>query len=390
MSIKQITFICIIINSFAHYAQNDLRFEALVKHIQRIEHPVILKQGISRVLVSSNQSQVISSSTDLKKGYCYGWLDEQAILKNKQENKRLFYGGENRFWLHPLGSKFSLYYGQNQIEPKNWKVPDLFTEELFSITSQSDTIVTFKKERATVINNIGTKFVIDIERELSIYSKKQIESSLQIKIHRNIKYVGFTSKTTITNKGKDWKKEQGLITPWTLGMFKGTATSIGIFPFTKNKAALDIRTYFFDKDNDRLKIKDSIAYFKTDGARRSKIGLPAENCKPFIGYYDYKHNRLTIIAYTLDKDAMYLSSDEEHLDDPYHGDVVNSYNNDPNKGDRTFFELETAAPAKALRHQESISHFHQTFHFEGSKEDLNHISKNILGCDLTEMNSLFE
>jgi len=372
------------------YSQNELNFGSLTKLIQTIESPILLKQGASRVLVSSNQSQVITSSVNGDNGYSYGWLDTKAIQKNSVEKTTFFYGGEDRFWLNPLGSKYSLFYDQNKIIQKNWQVPDLFTKEIFDQIEKTNTSVLFKKENAMITNNIGTTFIIDIERKIKIYTDQEITKTLNIGIPETVKKVGFSSTTTIVNKGNNWSEEKGLITPWTIGMFKGSPTSIGIFPYTNKSSSFALSTYFFSKKENRHKIDTDVVYFKTDGAKRSKIGLKAKHCTSVIGNYDYRHKRLTIIKYSFDPDGIFLSSDEESLETPYHGDVVNSYNNATNNGQATFFELETTAPGSILKKNESIDHTHHTFHFEGSVEDLNRISKSILGCDLSKLELVFK
>jgi len=290
--------------------------------------------------------------------------------------------------LNPLGSKYTLFYGQNEVEPKNWKVPKLFEEEVFNLKFQKETSVIFEKE-ATIQNNIGTLFSICIERKVDIFSEGQIKDILRLKSLDNIKWVGFSSETKITNTGTDWEQEKGLITPWTLGMFKGTSTSVGIFPFKEDKKQLNLSKYFLEGKENRWLKRGNAILFKTDGNLRSKIGLPIENSRSVIGSYDYKNKRLTIIVYTLDENGKYLSSGESSEAHQFNGDVVNSYNNDGVEGEPTFFELETTASAKVLKTNDSISHIHQTFHFEGSFKGLNSISKQILGVDLRGIKKVF-
>jgi len=362
-------------------SQNELNFGETTHLIKEFENPIVLNIGASRVLVSRNQSQVITSSVSGESGYSYGWLNLAAIKKNKKTGSTFFYGGEDRFWLNPLGSKYTLFYGKEKIESKNWKVPKLFEEEVFDLKSQSETSVVFEKE-ATIENNIGTFFSICIERRIAIFSEEKIKEILRLKSLEKVKSVGFSSITKITNTGTDWEEEKGLIAPWTLGMFKGAATSIGIFPFREDVKPLELSKYFLEgKDNRWLKKGDAIL-FKTDGNLRSKIGLSVENNRPVIGNYDYKNKRLTVIVYTFDKEGKYLGSEESSKGSQFNGDVVNSYNNDGVEGKSTFFELETTAPTKALKNNEAISHVHQTFHFEGDFKDLNGISKQVLGVDL--------
>ena len=72
----------------------------------------------------------------------------------------------------------------------------------------------------------------------------------------------------------------------------------------------------------------------------------------------------------------------EYQDDPFIGDVVNSYNDGPlPDGSQMgpFYELETSSAAANLNPGEVLTHEHATFHFQGEKDVLEHISKEVLG-----------
>jgi len=68
---------------------------------------------------------------------------------------------------------------------------------------------------------------------------------------------------------------------------------------------------------------------------------------------------------------------------------VNSYNNglegrDADVPDK-FYEIETLSPVKELSPGGKIVHRSTTLHFGGSFDDLNAVSRKILGVDLTEV-----
>jgi hypothetical protein len=83
----------------------------------------------------------------------------------------------------------------------------------------------------------------------------------------------------------------------------------------------------------------------------------------------------------------------EIQDEPFKGDVLNSYNDGPlADGSQMgpFYELESSSPAANLYPGESLAHIHQTFHFQGNEDVLNSITLKIFGISLKEIISAFE
>ena len=74
---------------------------------------------------------------------------------------------------------------------------------------------------------------------------------------------------------------------------------------------------------------------------------------------------------------------------PYSGDAFQSYNNggdDPSEpATDAFFELESASPVRALKKGESISHRHATYHFQGSRAELEKLAGKLLGVSLEKV-----
>jgi hypothetical protein len=149
--------------------------------------------------------------------------------------------------------------------------------------------------------------------------------------------------------------------------------------------------YFGKVPNERLVIKDSICYFKADGKYRSKIGFNPRRAKNILGSYDAINRILTVVEYSKpDSITDYVNSKWEIQQNPYRGDVTNSYNDGPAmpgaKPMGPFYELETSSPAALLQPGESLTHKQTTYHFEGAESALSGISKKMLGVNLDSIN----
>ena len=72
--------------------------------------------------------------------------------------------------------------------------------------------------------------------------------------------------------------------------------------------------------------------------------------------------------------------------EPYRGDVFNSYNDGPPEPGKPamggFYELESLSPAAQLPTGKSLSHTHSTFHIEGDPAALARVAKAALGVDI--------
>ena len=104
---------------------------------------------------------------------------------------------------------------------------------------------------------------------------------------------------------------------------------------------------------------------------------------PIVGSYDAENRVLTLVHYTLLENAVdYVNSMWEIQEEPYRGDVVNSYNDGPPEPGAKplgpFYELETSSAAAALAPGESLTHVHQTFHFQGPEAELDSIAQKTL------------
>jgi hypothetical protein len=150
--------------------------------------------------------------------------------------------------------------------------------------------------------------------------------------------------------------------------------------------------YFGAIGEDRLRVGERALFFRADGQKRGKIGVPRPRARDVAGSYDPDAGVLTLVKFTLPSGATeYVNSMWEQQQDPYDGDVVNSYNDGPITPGAApmgpFYEIESSSPAAALGPGESLQHVHRTFHLEGSDGELDGIARAALGVSLEEIRS---
>jgi len=122
--------------------------------------------------------------------------------------------------------------------------------------------------------------------------------------------------------------------------------------------------------------------------------MPRNRVKPVLGSYDSALGVLTLVQFTLPEKARdYVNSQWRITDQPYAGDVANSYNDGPAspgaKPMGPFYELESSSPAAALAPSESCTHRHITLHFSGDRNLLDQISLAMLGVSLNDFETAF-
>lgn len=394
MNIKFCLFVLLVVNMHASvYARsNAANFNDDLQFIKKHDTPIVLKATDSnaRIIVSAKyQGRVLTSKASGNSNLSNGWLNYQAIEKGNPG-----VGGEDRFWLSPIGSQFSVFYPSGStIEEKNWRVPSTLATHPVKVVERDAPSITFHKTY-NVENNVGTKFVASLDRKIRIYSKNEIKKSLNTDISNAVDMVGFESFNTLKNQGDDWKASTGLIGIWSLGMFQGDDNATAIFPMAKSiKNTANTPTYLYPLTSDRYVQKGNTLYYKVDGKYRSKIGIKAAATKPIMGYFNAATNVLTIVTFTFEHGKLYPDAAEGVLKKPYMGDVINSYNHGAMDGSvlksSSFFELESASQLKPLKHGEFIEHTHRTFHFTGDVKELNRLSVQLLGVTIDEITSVF-
>jgi hypothetical protein len=366
------------------------------KNIKTIE----LKDAGSKacvLLVPGYQGRVMTSTANGPGGQSFGWINYDLISSGKISNQFNPYGGEERFWLGPEGGPYSIYFPQGKEQVyENWVVPPVLDTESFDVKAQDPGQITFVKN--TVLKNAsGTEFKVDIERKISLLSRDTLFSLLNIDVPSGyFDVVAYQTENTITNKGDAaWTKEGGLLSIWMLGMFNPSPSTTVFIPYRKEGTGVIVNDEYFGKvPSDRLIVENGTIFFKIDGKLRTKIGVPPGRATELCGSYDSEKGILTLLWCSLpSQPADYVNSQWGKQDDPYKGDVINSYNDGPVEDGSImgpFYEIETSSPAAALAPNESMTHIQRVVHIQGDKVELANIVNQLFNLDLYAIESKFK
>ena len=352
--------------------------------------------GLARALVvPAWQGRVATSTTGGEKGHSYGWFNKRFIEEGKIVEQINPYGGEERFWIGPEGGPFSWYFakGVEQVY-KNWFVPSVIDTEAFDLESSSAGSAVFSK-RFSLKNASDVNFDMSVRRVVTLLSREEIETLLGIQLPEAVRIIGYRTDNNIENVGPfAWNTATGMPSVWLLGCFNPTPTTTVFIPYEKSFAGKPVNDMYFGKvPSDRLILEDGTAYFKIDGEYRSKIGLPKGSAKDVCGSYDSATHTLNILKYTVPEgDAVYVNGQWGPQEDPFCGDVINSYNDGINdSGDimGPFYEIETSSPAAALQPGQSLTHSQTTIHMEGDESLLSAVAEQIFGVSLEKVSGMF-
>ena len=255
------------------------------------------------------------------------------------------------------------------------------------------------RRKFSLKNASGTKFDISVNREVRLLSPDAVWKQLGIAPVENIKMAALETVNRLTNTGEQsWKKETGLLSIWILGMFNpspATTIVVPIHPGPDSELGKPVNSdYFGPVPPDRLVARQNAIYFKGDGNFRSKIGILPKRATPIFGSYDAENKVLTLISYNLSvADAGYVNSQWKIQENPFGGDVINSYNDGPPapgaKPLGPFYEMETSSPAAALGKGQTLEHIHRTYHIQGDERDLDAIARATLGVGLKDIANAF-
>lgn len=356
--------------------------------------------GDSQVAVLPKmQGRVMTSAAAGPDGLSFGWINRGLVSSGEIAEHINVYGGEDRFWIGPEGGQFSIFFKSGvPFDLEHWFTPAPIDTEPFELVTKTQNSATLEKDM-TLENYSRTIFNVHVDREVRVLERDEAAKALGIMPVEIVKIVAYESKNDMTNAGeKPWTKETGLLSIWILGMYNPSPKTTVVIPYhagpESERGPVVNDAYFGKVPAARLVVKDGVIFFKGDGQYRSKIGLSPQRSKPMLGSYDAINKVLTIVQYNKPKVAMeYVNSMWELQDEPYKGDVVNSYNDGPAEPGAKplgpFYELESSSPAAALQPGKTISHIHRTFHLQGSEASLNPIAKSLLGVTIDEIKSAF-
>jgi hypothetical protein len=340
------------------------------------------------LVVPAYQGRVMTSTADGLSGNSYGWINYNFISSKKVDPAFNPVGGEERFWIGPEGGAFSFYFDKDKDQDfKNWRVPSFIDTEPFDVIEKSNSQVRFAKK--TLLQNAwGTSFDMQIERTISMLSKTDVADILNLPIHSSLKMVAFKTENSLKNAGQTaWTETTGMPSIWMLCMFNSTPTTTVFIPYQQEGEGDVVKDDYFGKvPSDRLKLDDKMIYFRVDGHMRAKIGVSQSRAKNIVGSYDTEKNVLTLLWFNLPTETRkYVNSQWGKQDDPFTGDVINSYNDGPLEDGSImgpFYEIETSSPAANLKPGESIHHIQCMIHIQGDEYELDKIVHELLGVDI--------
>jgi len=351
------------------------------------------------VVAPEYQGRVMTSTTGGPNAPSFGWIGRDAVSSGKRQPHMNVFGGEDRFWLGPEGGQFALYFKKGDpFDLDHWQVPEAFDWGAWTIGKQFPTSVQFHK-RMALANYSGSPFDIDVDRTVRLLGHDEIVAALGIAPPGVIRGVAFESSNTIRNAGSQpWTSKTGAVSIWILGQLNPSPDTTIVLPIAAGSSAslgVAVKDDYFGKvPGDRLKVTNSVVFFRGDGRYRSKIGVPPRRALPVAGSYDSANHVLTIVTFTRPAEAReYVNSMWEIQREPYGGDAINSYNDGPPAPGKPplgpFYELETSSPALALKAGESYTHVHHTFHFTGPEADLDAIARAVLKVSIADIKGVF-
>ncbi len=372
-------------------------FKDDVAFLEKHTGVVVLSNTDGAALVAVNpdlQGRVMTSTAGGPGGLSFGWINRE-LLASKANNPHInAFGGEDRFWLGPEGGQFSVFFKRGEpFDLEHWFTPPPINEGAFEVASRSADRIAFKKIMR-LVSYSGTVFDLEVDRSIGLLGDPDI-AALGITVPAGVRAVAFRSDNRITNTGTTpWVKDTGLLSVWILGMFNPSPRTTIVIPFKPGPEAelgpVVNDAYFGRVPAEKLVVGNGVLFFSGDGTCRSKIGIPPRRALPFAGSYDASAGVLTIVHLTIPERAgEYVNSMWRIQEDPYAGDVVNSYNDGPaspgTKPLGPFYELESSSPAAALAPGASLVHSHTTMHFQGDERALDVVARLVLGVGLGEI-----
>ncbi|MCC7009454.1 MAG: hypothetical protein IT184_11610 [Acidobacteria bacterium] len=354
------------------------------------------EDGRAQVAVSPEyQGRVMTSTAAGPDGASFGYVHRAGIEAGRPQPHMSVVGGEDRFWVGPEGGQYALYFPPGAaFDTEHWQVPAAIDWGAWPVASQGPRDVSFTKTM-TLRNYAGTSFDVRVDRLVRLLDRPALVEALGVEPGPGTSVVAYESDNRITNTGSAaWRKETGLMSIWILGMLRPAPRTTVVIPYepgsVEERGPVVNDKYFGAPPASRLKIGERAILFRGDGRARGKIGVPRPRARNVAGSYDPDGRLLTLIQFSLpDAPAGYVNSMWALQQDPYGGDVINSYNDGPLGPGQPplgpFYEIESSSPAAALRPGASMSHRHRTLHLQGPPSELDIIARKVLGVGLDDI-----
>jgi NAD(P)-dependent dehydrogenase (short-subunit alcohol dehydrogenase family) len=347
-------------------------------------------------IVPAWQGRVMTSSVGDEPDLSFGWVNRELISSDKVLPNFNAYGGEERLWLGPEGSQYSIYFPPGKtFDGSNWQVPEALDRQPFRTVSRGKDRVLLRATFA-LRNYIGTSFRVTIDREVHLLDTQSARNRLGLTPASHLSLVAYESTNTLINSGKaPWSKDTGLLSIWMLSMLNATPSTTVVVPIRPGPepdfgAPMTRYPVYGVISPERLRVTDKAIFLRGDAQSRGKIGVTPKRSMGTIGSYDPAAHVLTLVRFDQPPDlANYVNSSWGIQENPYAGDAINSYNDGPPapgaKSFGPFYELETSSPAAALKPGERLRHTRITYHLTGPADELDGVARAALGTSLTEI-----
>jgi hypothetical protein len=369
----------------------------LVAHTNVVE--LTGEQGQRVAICPEYQGRVMTSTTSDLNGRSLGWVNKSFIEAGVRDPHFSNYGGEDRLWLGPEGGPFSLWFAPGAEQKlTNWLTPPALNDGAFKIVSDKEEPYYRLSRQMKFTNAAKTSFDLDVVREIRYQAPHQFgkifgSETLAALTTAKLRMVGFQTINTITNRGPAMTRDKGLVAIWSLGQFPAGPQTHIIIPYRGGEISdlgpIVNADYFGVIPADRLRVGAEAIWFLGDGKFRSKVGVSQARARPAVASIDMERGLLTLVHFSMPKDPKefgYVNNSWGRQEEPYRGDVVNSYNDGPPEPGRPalggFYEIESLSPAAQLPTGKSITHTQTTFHIEGDAASLARIARAALGVDI--------
>jgi len=353
-------------------------------------------EGRTEVAVSPAwQGRVMTSTAGGDGGIGFGWINHDLIASGKLVPHINVFGGEDRFWIGPEGGQFSIFFAPGaKFDLADWYTPAPIDTLPFKVARQDRTEVTFSS-KFTLTNYSGTRLEVGVKRTVRLLTPPVAWQRLGVTPAEGVELVAYETDNQLSNVGQNaWTKETGLLSIWILGQFNPSPSTTIVVPIKSGgEGDLGVKVtsdYFGIVPADRLVVKETAVFFSGDGKYRSKIGVSPKRSRAILGSYDANNKVLTMVQFSQAAGAVdYVNSQWKLQNNPFSGDVINSYNDGPpSPGAKPlgpFYEMESSSPAAALASGESISHVRTTIHLCGPEAALNAVAQERLGVSLDDI-----
>ncbi len=361
----------------------------------------ILRNNDSMLVFSPTyQGRILTSAYGNENSPSLGWFNREALaLKNKNLRTSVI-GGEDVFAIGPEGGESSIFFEQGTLfTEENRKLPEIVSTQAWKLIDSSATRARFEAE-GSVVNALGAKFDVKIEREISLLSRDDVSKILGVEIPMNLKLVAFQSMNKLTNSGQsDWSAKAGMLNMGVNSFFNANKTVNTFIPYRAGDASKFgdiVRDNVFDSlsgtslSGERLEVNDAFIRFKCDARHKSGIGVNARRSEGIVLSYDDKNSILTIILYIKPSgNRAYFPVSWRNAQAGFDGDAIAVFNNGPASKNiyfaDLFYEITTNSPALNLSKGRSQFHLQRTFHFHGSEYDLDLLAYKLTGISLKQM-----